>query len=128
MGRLSRADPEPGSVPAERSQFVTQRTVEMHLTLNAGDWDALLALYDADIEIRDLQHAPNLPEVLHGLEGARDFAAQWVDANEEFGAEVTHYVDADPWVVTQSRWHGRGRGSDVAVEFRDGKVVRLIVG
>jgi hypothetical protein len=39
--------------------------------MNAGEWDALFELCHPDVEIRDLQHAPDLPEVLHGLDGAR---------------------------------------------------------
>jgi ketosteroid isomerase-like protein len=39
--------------------------------LNAGDWETAFALYHPDAEYRDLQHAPDMPEVFHGHAGLR---------------------------------------------------------
>jgi hypothetical protein len=36
--------------------------------LNTGDWHAILKLDHQDIELRDLQHAPDMPEVLRGAD------------------------------------------------------------
>jgi ketosteroid isomerase-like protein len=52
----------------------------------------------------------------------------------EFGAEVYEYIDAHPWVICDTRWHGKAKGSDVpidvhvadAYEVKDGKIVRAI--
>jgi ketosteroid isomerase-like protein len=119
---------------------VSQQNIEIvrrsNALFNDRNWEQLLELYEPDIEIRDRQHAPDLPEVLHGVEAARRFLAYWVEPYEEFGAEVLEYIDVDPWVVTDTRWHGRGKGSDVpveihsgdAVELRNGKIARMVVG
>ncbi|TMK40477.1 MAG: nuclear transport factor 2 family protein [Actinobacteria bacterium] len=103
---------------------------------NAGDWDAVFELYHDDVEFRDFQHPPDLPEVLYGIEGVRLAAAQWLEPYDDFGAEVYEYVDADPWVICDTRWYGKGKGSDVptdvrvadAYEIRDGKVLRMFSG
>jgi ketosteroid isomerase-like protein len=41
---------------------------------NAGDWNGAFAMYRADAEYRDLQHGPDQPEVLRGLEQIRGIA------------------------------------------------------
>ena len=119
---------------------MSQENVEIirqcNVLLNSGDWEGTFALYHPDAELRDLQHAPDLPEVMHGLEGARLMIGQWIEALDEFGAEVYEYIDADPWVVCDTRWHGKGKGSDVPIELRatdayevkDGLIVRAIIG
>ena len=64
-----------------------------------------------------------------------DVMAEWAGTFDEFTAEVREYVDADPWVVCDTRWYGTGRGSGMTVdvrvadtyELRDGKIVRGIV-
>ena len=119
---------------------MSQQNVEVirqgNALLNSGDWEGAFALYHPDAELRDLQHAPDLPEVVHGLDGVRLMIGQWIEALDEFGAEVYEYIDADPWVVCDTRWHGKGKGSDVpievratdAYEVRDGLIVRAIIG
>jgi hypothetical protein len=101
---------------------------ESNVQINAGNWDAAFAMHDADVELRDLRHPPDLPEVLVGLDAVRLAVSQWRDVYE--------YVDAEPWVLCDTRWHGTGRGSDLpidvrgvdAYEFRVGKVVRMVLG
>jgi ketosteroid isomerase-like protein len=49
---------------------------------------------------------------------------------------VYEYLDADPYVVCDTRWYGIGRESGVAIdarqadvcELRDGKVIRMTLG
>jgi ketosteroid isomerase-like protein len=106
--------------------------------LNVGDWDALFELYhpDAEVEFRDVQPPPDIPEVLRGREGVRRVVAHWTAPYDEFGAEVHQYVDADPWVICDTRWHTKSKGSELAVDVRfadayevkDGKVRRAIIG
>jgi ketosteroid isomerase-like protein len=106
--------------------------------LNVGDWDALFELYhlDAHVEFRDLQPPPDIPEVLQGREAIRLVVAHWTEPYDEFGAEVYDYIDAHPWVICDTRWHAKGKGSDVpidvhfadAYEIKDGKIVRAIIG
>ena|SRR5437763_8267019 len=102
----------------------------------AGDWDAALELVHPSVAFRDLQTAPDIPEVLHGRDSVLLALAHWIDAYDEFGAEVYEYIDADPWVVCDTRWHGKGKGSEVLVDVHqadtckveDGKIVEWIVG
>jgi ketosteroid isomerase-like protein len=102
---------------------------------NAGDWDAFFELFHPDVEFRDLQHAPDLPEVIRGLEAFRLLAASWTEVYDEFAAEIYEYIDAHPWIICDTRWHGKGKGSDLPIDLRvadayevkDGKIARAIV-
>jgi ketosteroid isomerase-like protein len=106
--------------------------------LNVGDWDALFELYhpDVQVEFRDLRPLPDTPEVLRGREGVRRVVAHWSAPYDEFGAEVYQYIDADPWVICDTRWYRKSKGSDIgtdvrfadAYEIKDGKIVRAIIG
>jgi hypothetical protein len=106
--------------------------------LNVGDWDALFELYDpgVKVEFRDVQPPADIPEVIHGREGVRRIAAHWTAPYDEFGAEVYEYVDADPWVICDTRWYRKSKGSDqlIAVRFADayevkqGRIQRAIIG
>ena len=114
---------------------VLRRCAEL---LNVGDWDALFELYDADLEVefRDVQPPPDIPEVLRGREGIRRIAAHWTAPYDEFGAEVKEYIEADPWVICDTRWYRTRKGSDERVEVRfadayevkRGKIRRAIIG
>ena len=106
--------------------------------LNVGDWDALFEMYAADVQVefRDLRPAPDTPEVLRGREAFRRVVAHWSEPYDEFGAEVYEYLDADPWVICDTRWHSKGRGAEApidlhfadAYEVKDGKITRAILG
>jgi ketosteroid isomerase-like protein len=101
---------------------------------NAGEWDALAELWHPAAEWRDLGHAPDSPETVHGRAAIRAIWAQWEIL--ELAAEVRGYIDADPWVVCDVRWRARGRGSEVPVEVRvadayeldGGAIVRAVLG
>jgi ketosteroid isomerase-like protein len=103
---------------------------------NAGEYESFFEVFDRDIEFRDLQHAPDLPELIRGLDALREMAANWTEVYDEFRAEIREYIDAHPWVICDARWYGRGKGSDVEIdlrvadvyEVRDGKIVRAIIG
>ena len=106
--------------------------------LNVGDWAAVLELYDPDalVEFRDLPPPPDVPDVLHGREAIRRVVAHWTAPYDEFGAEIYEYIDADPWVICDTRSHSQGEGGNAPVnvhfvdayEVRDGKIVRAILG
>ncbi len=106
--------------------------------LNVGDWNALSELYhpDAEVEFRDVRPPPDVPEVLRGREGIRSVVAHWNAPYDEFGAEVHQYIDADPWVICDTRWHGRSKDSNEpsevrfadAYEVESGKIRRAIIG
>ena len=68
--------------------------------------------------------------------GVRALVSQWDELYDQFTAEVLDYFDADPWVVCDTRWHGKGAGSGVPVEVRsadayevrEGKIARSFGG
>lgn len=103
--------------------------------LNAGDWQSLGALLDEDVEFRDLGHAPDQPETYRGREAARVAAAGWTEVYADWGSEIIECVDRDPWILCDTRWHGRGKGSDIpidlrvvnAYEIKGGKIARAIL-
>jgi len=103
---------------------------------STGDWEAVFELYHPDVEFRDLQHAIDAPEAVHGLQACRDLMAQWTEVYDEFRLEVYEYIDAHPWVVCDVRWYGTAKGSDLLVDNRvaqafqveGGRIVRVIDG
>jgi len=119
---------------------MSAENVELVRKLNAlagaGDWEAVFDWYDPNVEFRDLQPAPDVPEVVRGVAALRLVMANWTEVYDEFAPEVFEYVDAHPWVICDTRWHGRVKGSNLpidfhgadAVEVRDGKVRRLTIG
>jgi SnoaL-like domain len=117
----------------ENVQFI-RRVNEL---ANAGRWDVVFEdMYHPDIELRDLRHAPDLPEIVQGREAVGRVLTNWMAAYDEFGAEVYELIDAHPWVICDARWYGRGKGSDIpidvrgadAYEVKDGGIVRAVIG
>jgi ketosteroid isomerase-like protein len=108
----------------------------MNTAFNRRDRDALLAYYQPDVELRDLQHAPDAPERLIGIDAIRAYWAQWDDAFDDFTAEIEEYLDAGTYVVMTTRWRGKGKDSGLEIELRavevaefaDGKIARLTSG
>ena len=106
--------------------------------LNVGDWDGLFELYEPDVgvEFRDVRPPPDIPKTVHGREGVRRIAEHWTAPYAEFGAEVREYIDADPWVICDTRWYRKSKSSDPpievrfadAYEVRKGKIRRAIIG
>jgi ketosteroid isomerase-like protein len=119
---------------------VSQENVEvvrrMNAAFNRRDRDALLAFYHPDAELRDLQHAPDAPERLIGIDAIRAYWAQWDDAFDDFTAEIEEALEVGTYVLAATRWHGRGKDSGLeidlraveVVEFADGKIARLTSG
>jgi ketosteroid isomerase-like protein len=87
-------------------------------SFDAGDMVAVAALFHPAAEWRDLSHAPDTPEVLVGVDAIIAAGGQWSQVFDEFSAEVYEYIDAHPWVVCDTRWSGKGRGSTVGVDIR----------
>jgi ketosteroid isomerase-like protein len=120
---------------SQRNVELLRRCAEL---LNVGDWDAVLELYhpDVQVELRDVERPPEVPDVLHGREAVRRVIAHWTVPYDEFGAEVYEYIDADPWVICDTRSHSQGHSDTAAVdvhfadayEVRDGQIVRAILG
>jgi ketosteroid isomerase-like protein len=119
---------------------VSQENVEIVRRLNAafnsGDRGAALAYCHPDVDWRDLQHAPDAPERLRGLDAVFAYMDQWEDAFDDFTAEVEEYIDAGACVLTVTHWRAKGKDSGLAidlhtvdvVEFEGGKIVRITLG
>lgn len=119
---------------SQRNVELLRRSAEL---LNVGDWEAVIELYhpDAEVEFRDAPPSPDVPAVLHGREAIRRVVAHWTAPYDAFGAEVSEYIDADPWVICDTRSHAlteEGGSVDIrfadAYEVRDGKIVHAILG
>jgi ketosteroid isomerase-like protein len=109
---------------------------QLNTLFNAGEIDPAIDLVHPDVQFRDLQNAPDLPETVRGRDSMRRVAAQWASVYDDYRADVVEYRDADPWVLVDVRWHGKGKGSGLQVDVRtvdackvqDGKVVEYVVG
>jgi len=107
-----------------------------NVLFRAGDLEGLMGLYHRDAEWRDLQHAPDTPEAVHGQTAIYALWREWLETFDDFTVEVYDYIDAHPWVVCPSRWYGTGRQSGVtidihvadAVKVEEGKIVRVVLG
>ena len=118
------------------SQENVETVRNVNALVNAGDWNAVFDLYHPDVEFRDLHPAPDVPEAVRGIEDLRRVLSHWTEVYDEFAAEVYEYIDAHPWVICYTRWHGRVKGSDVPIDFRgadavevkDGKILRVVIG
>lgn len=119
---------------------MSQENVEIVRRLNelanAGEWEAAFECYAPDVEFRDLHPAPDVPEMVRGLDALRLVVASWTQVYDEFGAHVNEYIDVDPWVICDSSWHGKAKGSELPIDFRSvdaievegGKVRRVTLG
>jgi ketosteroid isomerase-like protein len=102
----------------------------------AEDLEGLIGLYHPDAEWRDLQHAPDTPEAVHGRDAIFALWTQWLQTFDDFTVDVYEFIDAHPWVICPSRWRGTGRQSGVAIDLRvadairveQGKIVRVVLG
>jgi SnoaL-like protein len=84
--------------------------------LNEGKWDALFEPYHHDVEFCDLRSAVGAPEVLKGVEAVQALLVSWSEAWDDFGSEIYEYIDADPYVICDTRWYGTGRESNVPID------------
>jgi ketosteroid isomerase-like protein len=101
-----------------------------------GDKDGALANYHPDVEWRDLQHAPDTPERVLGVDALQTIWQQWEQAFDEFSAEISEFIDAGDFVVAVTHWLATGRESGLVLdlrtadvfEFADGKIIGVTVG
>jgi ketosteroid isomerase-like protein len=96
----------------------------------------MLALCAEDIQMEDLHPAPDMPPVARGKDQVRRLFAGWVDAFDEFSAEIEEYFEVDDaHVGAVVRYRGTQRGG-LEVDFRavdlwevrDGKLVSGTIG
>ena len=135
----------PQGAAADTDEAMSEENIEVirrgvALTNESNDMQdveaAVAELYHPDVELRDLQHPPDVPEVVRGHVGVLAGLQSWMALFDDWSAEVHEYIDADPWVVCDTQWRATGKGSDVSVDWRvadahevkDGKIVREIYG
>jgi ketosteroid isomerase-like protein len=114
---------------------MSQQNVEivrrLHDAYARGDLEAVLAALDPEIEVHD----HDLPDSAsyRGLEGVRQWQADWGSSWEDWGWDAEEFIEAGERVVAVLRVHAKGRRSGIDVEqlnaavwtLRDGKCVRL---
>lgn len=102
----------------------------------AGDQDAVLAVFDADVELTPDPEAAwvGIGQVYRGHAGMQSYMASVYEAFEDYRPEVERLIDAGDQVLTLAIEHGKGRGSGADVQanktahlwtLRAGKAVRL---
>jgi ketosteroid isomerase-like protein len=109
----------------------------LYAAIDRGDTEAVLALYDPDVE----WHFARSPfrnlvrhDVYRGREALRDFIRErYEDAWVSITDEVDDLIDADEHVISIIKTRGRGRASGAPAELthagvwtiQDGRIVRV---
>jgi ketosteroid isomerase-like protein len=116
---------------------VSQENVEiitrMYRAWNSGDMDALLAVFDAEVEVRPALSTFLGSSVYRGHEGVSAWYAETYEPWAEMTAEPQRFVDAAERTVVVVGLHARvpGGGVDVDAQIahvltvRDGRIVKL---
>jgi uncharacterized protein len=124
----------------DTARAMSQENVEILRRVNAaaneGDLAAVAASYAPDVEWRDLQHAPDTPAVVHGIEAVKRIWSAWLDAFPDLQIDILEYINLGDTVVCPTHWHGSGDGSGAPVELhvvdvyelQGGKIVRVAFG
>jgi ketosteroid isomerase-like protein len=97
-----------------------------------GDFSADVLAEDFVWDMSKFQDWPER-QTYEGIEGARGFLKDWVDAWDDWQLEVDSYHDAGDKVVTIMRQRGRSKSTGVEVDMkfamlwtvRDGKEARM---
>src|SRR2546422_3355451 len=108
---------------------MSQENVELvrqaNEAFNRGDIERVLTYYAEDAELEDLMNAPDLPRVVRGIQGVRQVLMNWVQAFDEFRAEIAEYIDVGQHhVVCVTDYYGRSR-EGVTIQLRTGDVVEI---
>jgi ketosteroid isomerase-like protein len=116
---------------------MSQENVEIvrraNAAFNRGDYEGAAESWHPDAEFRDLAHAADTPETLKGAQALLSLLSEWRESFDDFRAEISEYIEVGDKVVCVTRWTGRGKASDAAVdvsqvdvyEVREGKIVRV---
>jgi ketosteroid isomerase-like protein len=116
---------------------MSQEKVEVvrrgNAAFNRGDYEGFAESLHPDVEFRDHAHAADAPEALKGAQALRSLLSEWRETFDDFRAEISEYIEAGDHVVCVTRWTGRGKASDAAVDvsqvdiyqLRERKIVRV---
>jgi ketosteroid isomerase-like protein len=115
---------------------MSQENVEVvrraNAAFNRGDYEGAAESFHPEVEFRDLAHAADAPQTLKGTQALLSLLSEWRESFDDFRAEISEYIEAGDHVVCVTRWTGRGKASDAAVdvsqvdvyELQEGKIVR----
>ena len=115
---------------------MSQENVEVvqraNAAFNRGDDEGFAASLHPDVEFADHAHAADAPETIRGAEALLSLLSEWRESFDDFRADISECIEAGDHVVCVTRWTGRGKASDAAVdnlqvdvyELREGKIVR----
>ena len=120
---------------------MSQQNVEIlrraNEAFNRGDVEGFLVWCSEDLEVEDLNPAPDMPPVAQGKDQVLALMAAWTDAFEDFTGAIEGYFEIDErHVGCHVHYHGRQRGMGLEVDFktvdvwelRNGKIVRGTLG
>jgi ketosteroid isomerase-like protein len=100
---------------------------------NSGDVDALLDVFDSEVEVRPALSTFLASMVYRGHDGVRSWYAETNEPWAELQAEPERFIDAGECTVVVISLHARVPGGTVDVDaeiahvvtIRDGRIVRL---
>jgi len=118
------------------SQENVEATKRAVAALNRGDFDGVVEFFAQDAVLQDLQNAPDQPTTVEGVGAIRQALGLWADVFDQLEVDTEEYIDAPNAVICTAHWQGQGTTSGISIdvhqfdlyEFRDGKVVRAILG
>ena len=118
---------------SEKNVEVTKRA---NAALNRGDFEGVGNVFAADAVLQDLQNAPDQPVTAEGVQAIRQTLNLWAAAFDELRVDIEEYIDGPNAVICAAHWQGQGKTSGISIdvhqfdlyEFREGKVVRAILG
>src|SRR5437667_12010922 len=73
---------------------------------NRGDVQGFLEFCAPDVEIEDLNDAPDLPRVAQGIDQVRETLAAWAEAFDDFQGEIAEYIEAGDHVACVVDYRG----------------------
>jgi ketosteroid isomerase-like protein len=115
---------------------MSQENIEIvqraNAAFNRGDDEGFAANLHPDVEFCDHAHAADAPETIKGAQALLALLSAWRESFDDFQADIREFIEAGDQVVCVTRWTGRGKSSDAAVdtlqvdvyELRDQKIVR----
>jgi ketosteroid isomerase-like protein len=113
---------------------VSEENVELirrlNALFNAGDYEAMTALFAPDAEILDHTPLPDMPSSVRGHDEMRSLLQAWTSGFSGFTAEMVGAEDLGDFVVGSTRWRFVAAGTGIettwtgaeAWEVRDGRV------
>jgi ketosteroid isomerase-like protein len=107
---------------SEENIEVVRQTYE---AVNRGDMATWRNLVDPGVEFIDHNPTPDASGTLHGRDALEQYLARFRGELDGFRAEVMEFIPVGDRVVCTVIWHGTGKGSSAAVEWRGAELVTV---